>query len=278
MINYQLDDSGIATLLCDLPGRSQNLGHAEHGAALLAAIAAATQDAAVKAILLTSADPNFAGDFEWLPCDGDAAELFARTMARQRTLRQLECCGKPVACALPGSALGPGLELALAAHYRVAADRPKARLGLPEVRRGRLPGGGGTQRLARLIGIQQALPLLLEGEALAPETALQRGLIHALVPPGSEVPAARAWLLAQTGPVQQPWDSKGYKIPGGAVSSPAVQQLFMLANAMLRAKALDNRLVPQHILSCVYEGLITDIDTGLKTEARYVVHALLAGP
>ena len=92
------------------------------------------------------------------------------------------------------------------------------------------------------------------------------------------MPAARAWLLAQTGPVQQPWDSKGYKIPGGAVSSPAVQQLFMLANAMLRAKALDNRLVPQHILSCVYEGLITDIDTGLKTEARYVVHALLAGP
>jgi 3-hydroxyacyl-CoA dehydrogenase/enoyl-CoA hydratase/3-hydroxybutyryl-CoA epimerase len=172
--------------------------------------------------------------------------------------------------------LGGGLEVALAGHYRVAADNPKARFGLPEVTLGLLPGGGGTQRLPRLIGIQKSLQLLVEGKRLKAADALKLGILDAVVPPGVEVQAARDWLLAQTGKTQQPWDIKGYKIPGGAVSSPAVQQVFMASNAMLRAKTFGNYPAPANILSCVYEGLITDIDTGLQTEARYFVETVMS--
>ncbi len=278
MIDYELDSQGIATLTWDMPGRSQNVINGESCAALFAAIEKATNDRAVKGILMTSAKPDFVagGDLEWLLAADGAEELFARTMALHRALRQLETCGKPVASALPGSALGGGLEMALATHYRVAADNAKARFGLPEVTLGLLPGGGGTQRLPRLIGIQHALPLLLEGKRLKAQDALKLGILNAVVPAGSEVQAARDWLLAQTGQVHQPWDIKGYKIPGGAVSSPAVQQLLMVANAMLSNKTFGNYPAPEHILSCVYEGLITDIDTGLKTEARYFVHTVLS--
>ena len=279
MINYQLDDKGIATLTWDMPVGSQNGLQGSNRVALISAIEKAVQDSAVRGIALRPTCTEEMADSAHanLPVADVAQELFARTMAWHRALRQLETCGKPVAAALAGAALGGALEIALATHYRVAADNAEARLGLPDVTLGLMPGGGATQRLPRLIGIQLALPLLLEGKRLDAEAALKMGLIHALVPAGDEVSAARAWLLAQTAPVQQPWDAKGFRIPGGAVSSPAVQQLLMAANAMLRAKTFGNYPAPEHIMSCVYEGLITDIDTGLKTEARHFVHSLLSG-
>jgi 3-hydroxyacyl-CoA dehydrogenase/enoyl-CoA hydratase/3-hydroxybutyryl-CoA epimerase len=276
MINYQLDAQGVATLTWDMPGRSQNVLNSESFAALFEVIDKAVKDEAVKAILMTSAKQDFiaGGDLEWLLGATDAAELFEGTMAFHRALRQLETCGKPVAMALPGMTLGGGLEIALAGHYRVASDNPKARFGLPEVTVGLLPGGGGTQRLPRLIGIQNALPLLLEGKKLKASDALKMGILNAVVPAGTEVQAARDWLLVQTGPVQQPWDVKGYKIPGGAVSSPAVQQLFVAGNAMLHAKTYGNYPAAANIMSCVYEGMITDLDTGLKTESRYFANTV----
>ena len=278
MIDYQIDAQGIATLTWDMPGRSQNVMNGDSLAALYAVVERAVGDAAVKGILFTSGKADFAagGDLEWLLAADSAAALMERMLPLHRALRQLETCGKPVAMALPGTTLGGGLEIALAGHYRVAADQPKARFGLPEVTLGLLPGGGGTQRLPRLVGIQNALPLLLEGKRLTAAAALKAGILHAVVPPGQEVEAARSWLLAQTAPVQQPWDVKGYKIPGGAVSSPAVQQLFMGANAMLRGKTYGNYPAPANILSCVYEGMITDIDTALKTEARYFVNCVMS--
>ncbi|MBV8667372.1 MAG: enoyl-CoA hydratase/isomerase family protein [Burkholderiaceae bacterium] len=277
MIAFQLDAQGIATLTWDMPGRSQNVINGESCAALFAAIDHAVKDEAVKGILMTSVKPDFVagGDLEWLLAANGATELFERTLALHRSLRQLETCGKPVAMALPGMTLGGGLEIALAGHYRVAADNPKARFGLPEVTLGLLPGGGGTQRLPRLIGVQNALPLLTEGKKLKAAEALKLGILHAVVPAGTEVQAAREWLLAQNAPVQQPWDIKGYKIPGGGINSPGVQQVFMAGNAMLRAKTFGNYPAPANILSCVYEGLITDIDTGLKTEARYFTNTVL---
>ena len=275
MIRFEADAQGLATLTWDTPGNRQNVINGENCAALSGAVERCAQDSAVKGIVLTSAKPDFivGADLQWLLAPEGARQLWERTMAMHRVLRRLETCGKPVAAALPGSALGAGLEIALAAHYRVAADKPLARLGLPEVTLGLVPAGGGTQRLARLIGIQAALPLLLEGRRVATKEALDLGLLNAVVPAGSEVQAARSWLLAQTAPARQPWDAKGLSIPGGAVASPAVQQLFMLSNALLRARTLAQ--APANILSCVYEGLITDIDTGLKTEASYFVHTLL---
>ena len=278
MIDYQLDASGIATLTWNMPGRSQNVLNGDSLSALYAHIAQVTADPAVKGILMTSAKPDFiaGGDLEWLQAAADAQSLFDAILTLHRNLRLLETCGKPVAMALPGSALGGGLEIALAGHYRVAADNAKARFGLPEVTLGLLPGGGGTQRLPRLIGIQNAMPLLLEGKKLQAAEALALGLLHAVVPAGNEVAAARAWLLAQTAPVQQPWDSKGFKITGGGISSPGIQQLFMVANAKLRERTYGNYPAPAHIMSCLYEGLITDFDTGLKTEARYFVACVLS--
>ncbi len=278
MINYELDADGIAALTWDMPGRSQNVINGASCAALFAAIDKAVTTPEAKAILMTSGKADFiaGGDLEWLLTATEAAELFERTMSLHRALRKLETCGKPVAMALPGMTLGGGLEIALAGHYRVASDNPKARFGLPEVTLGLLPGGGGTQRLPRLIGIQNALPLLAEGKKLKAADALKLGILNAIVPAGTEVQTARQWLLSQTAPVQQPWDTKGYKIPGGAVLSPSIQQLFMAGNAMLRAKTWGNYPAPANILSCVYEGLITDIDTGLKTEARYFTSTVLS--
>ncbi|WP_441459556.1 3-hydroxyacyl-CoA dehydrogenase NAD-binding domain-containing protein [Burkholderia thailandensis] len=279
MIDYTLDDDGIAALSWNLPGRSQNVLNGESCAAFFAAASRALQDAAVKGILVTSAKPDFiaGGDLEWLPASDDAETLFARTCELHRALRALETGGKPVAIAMPGSALGGGLEIALAGHYRVAADNPKARFGLPEVTLGLLPGGGGTQRLPRLVGIQASLPLLLEGKRLKAADALAAGILHAVVPAGEEIAAARAWLLdASRRTATQPWDAKGFRIPGGALTHPSVQQVFMAANALARQKTYGNYPAVASILSCVYEGLLTDLDTGLKTEARYFVKAVLS--
>lgn len=278
MIDYTLDDDGIATLSWNLPARSQNVLNGESCEAFFAA-ARALQDAAVKGMLVTSAKPDFiaGGDLEWLQASDSAETLFARTCELHRALRALETGGKPVAIAMPGSALGGGLEIALAGHYRVAADNPKARFGLPEVTLGLLPGGGGTQRLPRLVGVQASLPLLLEGKRLKAADALAAGILHAVVPAGEEIAAARAWLLdASRRTATQPWDAKGFRIPGGALTHPSVQQVFMAANALARQKTYGNYPAVANILSCVYEGLLTDLDTGLKTEARYFVKAVLS--
>ncbi|CAJ0779757.1 3-hydroxyacyl-CoA dehydrogenase NAD-binding domain-containing protein [Ralstonia holmesii] len=279
MIDITIDTDGIATLTWDQPGRAQNVLNGETCAAFFAAIDRVCTDASVKGILVTSAKADFiaGGDLEWLQASDDAATLFERTCELHRMLRKLETCGKPVAAALPGSTLGGGLEIALACHYRVAADNARARFGLPEVTLGLLPGGGGTQRLPRLIGVQKALPMLLEGKRIKAVDALKLGIVDAVVNAGEEADAARAWLLGEGQTrAQQPWDTKGYKVPGGGISSPAVQQLFTAANAMLRQKTYGNYPAAASILSCVYEGLITDLDTGLKTEARYFVQAVLS--
>ena len=279
MIDITLDSNGIATLTWNQPGRAQNVLNGETCAAFFAAIDQVVTDASVKGILVTSAKPDFiaGGDLEWLQASDDAATLFTRTCELHRALRKLETCGKPVAAALPGSTLGGGLEIALACHYRVAADNARARFGLPEVTLGLLPGGGGTQRLPRLIGVQKALPMLLEGKRIKAADALKLGIVDAVVNAGDEADAARAWLLAEGQTrAQQPWDIKGYKVPGGGIASHAVQQVFTAANAMLRQKTYGNYPAAASILSCVYEGLITDLDTGLKTEARYFVQAVLS--
>ncbi|HMM54802.1 MAG TPA: 3-hydroxyacyl-CoA dehydrogenase NAD-binding domain-containing protein [Candidatus Desulfobacillus sp.] len=277
MINASVDAQGIATLEWDLPGRSQNLLNAQTMAAFAEAVRRALADPAVKGILVASAKDDFiaGGDLEMLLRANDAQAMSESLGQWHGLLRALEKTGKPVAAALNGSALGGGLELALACHHRVAADNPKARFGFPEVTLGLLPGAGGTQRAPRLIGIRAALLLLAEGKRIKAAEALKQGLLHAVVPAGSEREAARAWLLeaaAKDGKTLQPWDQKGYRIPGGGVMTPGGMQTFMAANALLREKTFGNYPAPRHILSCVFEGLQADIDTGLAIEARYFVN------
>ncbi len=272
MLSYSVDGNGIATLEFDYPGKSQNILNAASMIAIGEAVKKALADPSVKGILLASAKKDFVagGDLAEMLANPDAANVAAGITEWHKVARAMETGGKPVAAALNGSALGGGLELALFCHYRVAADNPKARFGFPEVTLGLLPGAGGTQRTPRLIGIQPSVPLLLEGKRLKAADAHKAGLIHAIVAAGTERDAARHWLLGegQTN-AQQPWDRKGFKIPGGGVMTPAGMQFFTGANAMLREKTYGNYPAPKHILSCLFEGLQVDIDTGLKIETRY---------
>ena len=168
MINYSVDGDGIAVVEWDQPGRPQNVMNGPSLEAFFAAMDGALADDAVRGILVTSAKRDFVagGDLQWLQRIGSAAEVFEWASGYHAATRRYERGPKPVACALPGSALGGGLELALTCHYRVAADNPGARFGLPEATLGLLPGGGGTQRLARLIGYAAAVPLGLGAGAV----------------------------------------------------------------------------------------------------------------
>lgn len=272
IIRYSVDAEGIATLAFDYPGRTMNVLNRESVAAFYAAVEHASADPAAKGILLASGKDDFiaGADLDMILALTDATELKSATLELHRRLRALETCGKPVAVAINGTALGGGFELCLACHYRVAGDLPRALIGLPEVTLGLLPGGGGTQRLPRLIGIRAALPLLMEGKKLKPAEALKAGLVHEVVPAGEERAAARAWLLGRIGQeTRQPWDAKGYKLPGGPVQSAAGFETFYAGSAMTLAKTAGNYPAPHYILSCVYEGLQTDIETGCRTEAAY---------
>jgi 3-hydroxyacyl-CoA dehydrogenase/enoyl-CoA hydratase/3-hydroxybutyryl-CoA epimerase len=194
-------------------------------------------------------------------------------MVLHQALRRLETSGKPVAAAINGHALGAGFEVTLACHYRVVADSPRIQLGLPEAKLGVLPGGGGTQRLPRLIGAQDAFPLLLQGTTLDPKKAFDLKLVHAVVPQADLLAAAKKWVRETPGAVQ-PWDKKDYRIPGGGPYSPLGAQVFPMANSMVRKETYGNYPAQRFILSCVYEGIQLPIDTGLRIEARHFARLL----
>jgi len=281
MLNYSVDAEGIATVEFDYPGKSQNILNAGSMGAYAEAMRKALADPAVKGVVVASAKKDFiaGGDLGEMAGSTNSTAFHAAISDWHKLLRGIELGGKPVAAALNGSALGGGLEIALGCHYRVAADNPKARFGFPEVTLGLLPGAGGTQRTPRLIGMQAAAPLLMEGKRIKAAEAQKLGMIHAVVPAGEERQAARQWVLAAIAsgakPLQ-PWDAKGFKIPGGGPNTPNGMQMLMAANAMLREKTYDNYPAPKHILSCVYEGLSTNIDTGLAIEARYFTNLVMS--
>ena len=281
MLNYSLDADGIATVEFDYPGKSQNILNAASMGAYADIMQKALADPAVKGIVVASAKKDFiaGGDLAELGAAADA-EIFHRDISHwHKLMRAIELGGKPVAAALNGSALGGGREVALGCHHRVAADNPKARFGFPEVTLGLLPGAGGTQRLPRLVGMQVAAPLLMEGKRLKAAEAQKIGMIHAVVPAGEERQAARQWvadMLSSGAKPLQPWDAKGFRIPGGGPNTPGGMQMLMAANAMLREKTCDNYPAPKHILSCVYEGLATNLDTGLAIEARYFTNLVMS--
>jgi 3-hydroxyacyl-CoA dehydrogenase/enoyl-CoA hydratase/3-hydroxybutyryl-CoA epimerase len=281
MLNYSVDAEGIATVELDYPGKSQNILNAASIGAYAEAMQKALADPAVKGVVVASAKKDFiaGGDLAELAGATDAAAFHAAISGTHKLMRGIELGGKPVAAALNGSALGGGMEVALACHYRVAADNPKARFGFPEVTLGLLPGAGGTQRVPRLVGMQAAAPLLMEGKRIKAAEALKIGLIHAVVEVGAERTAARQWVMdaiASGSKPLQPWDAKGSKIPGGGPNTPGGMQMLMAANAMLREKTCDNYPAPKHILSCVYEGLSTNLDTGLAIEARYFTNLVMS--
>lgn len=270
-VKYEQDADGIVTLTLDLPGRPMNVINEELSRPLAAAVEKIEKDAAVKGVILTSGKKEFlaGADIDGLYKNTDVQSIYDMAEAYKSLLRRLEKLGRPVVAALNGTALGGGLELAMACHYRVAIDNPKAKFGLPEVKLGLLPGGGGTQRLPRLIGIQASLPLMLEGKELSAQAAKQQGILNELVKDQAELLArAKAWALANPKPVQ-PWDDKKFKWPGGDSRSPANAQMWAIAPAMADAKSQGNYPALTNIMSCVFEGGVVDFDTGCRIESRY---------
>ncbi|ADZ70938.1 enoyl-CoA hydratase-related protein [Polymorphum gilvum] len=278
MLTTDIDQDGIALVTIDMPGRSMNVIDWPLADALRAEIARLAGDPAVTGIVFASGKSSFiAGADLAIMADfvgpGTSPKTAADMIGRlSEGFRALETCGKPVVAAASGTALGGGLELMLACHYRIAARNDKAVFGLPEVKLGLLPGGGGTQRLPRLTGVAYALPLLLEGKGVSAEEALKAGFLDEVVEPDDLVAAARRALKEGRVPSIARWDQKGFALPGPAANSTAVGDTFLVANAQAHARGRGNYPALKAILSCVYEGIRLPTDKALKIERHYFGH------
>src|SRR6202012_232672 len=199
--------------------------------------------------------------------------IFNKSRGMSLMSRSSETSGKPWVAAINGLALGGAFELTLACHYRVAAENPKTRLGLPEIKVGLFPGAGGTQRVPRLVSPQDAMSILLKGEPVTVEKAKQLNLIHAAVPASDLIKAAKDWIRGG-GKAVAPWDEKGFKLPAGPVYSKAGMMMFPAGNAILRRETFDNYPAARAVMQCVYEGLQLPIDAALRVESRYFTQIL----
>jgi 3-hydroxyacyl-CoA dehydrogenase / enoyl-CoA hydratase / 3-hydroxybutyryl-CoA epimerase len=269
-VTLEVGSDGILVATMNLPGRPMNVV----GDVLMEGIAAAVErlaDPAVKGMVLTSGKADFCagGDLDRMSKWTRPEEPFEGSMAMKKVLRQMELQGKPVVAAINGHALGGGLEIALACHARIAIDDPRLKIGQPEVKLGLLPGGGGTVRLPRLVGIQAAMQICGEGNDLKPAKAREMGLLADLAKDRDELMAkARAWIAANP-KAKQPWDQPKFRFPGGDSRSPGVVQMLAIAPSIASARSYGNYPAVQHIMSSIFEGGLLDFDAASVVESRY---------
>ena len=276
-LDYAAD--GIVTMTFDAPGAAVNTmsedWRGEFTAAVLEIVAKRDE---IKGVILASAKSTFfagaelKGVLKLTPADAPAC--FAMAEGIKRSFRALDTLGKPVVACINGTALGGGFEITLAAHHRIALDNPKLLLGLPEVTLGLLPGASGVTKLVRLLGLQRAFPLLMEGKTFGPQEALELGLVGELAGSPEEMFAkARAWIAAH--PVaMQPYDDSKYKMPGGGVTSPQMAQMLAIAPAMTTEKTRGLMPAPEAIMGCAVEGAQVDLETALRIESRYLAELM----
>ncbi|HZW15020.1 MAG TPA: 3-hydroxyacyl-CoA dehydrogenase NAD-binding domain-containing protein [Brevundimonas sp.] len=283
MENFKIDvdADGIALITFDVPGRSMNTLTSGVMKEIPEWVERVKTDDAIKGAVLTSGKASGfcagadLGDMASGMLGGtDLQAAYDAGWRLNGALRALETCGKPVAAAINGLALGGGLELTLACHYRVVGDSPKIQLGLPEIKVGLFPGGGGTQRLTRLIGVQAAMMAMSEGKSFRPNDARGAGIVNEVVPVGGEVEAAKAWIKGG-GKAVQPWDDKSFKLPGGGPYHPAGIQNFLVGNAMLRKQSYGNYPAVLNLMKAVYEGVQVPMDAALRIETRYFIKTLM---
>ena len=280
-IRWEKDADGIVVLTLDDPNQSANTMNRAYAESMHATVDRlyAKLDG-ITGVVITSAKKTFfaGGDLKDMieAKPEQAKDGFDFVQGIKADLRRLETLGKPVVAAVNGAALGGGLEIALACHHRIAADVKGSKIGLPEVTLGLLPGGGGVTRTVRLLGIQSALlQVLLQGQQYNPGKALEVGLVHEVVSTVDELlPKAKEWIRANP-EAAQPWDVKGYKIPGGSPSHPAFAANLPAFPANLRKQLKGaNMPAPRAILSAAIEGAQVDIDTALTIESRYLLELL----
>jgi len=289
--NFKLetDADGIALVTWDIPGRSMNVLDETTINELNEIVKQTTADPAIKGVVVTSGKEAFSAGadlsmlegmnrryVELLKEKGEVAAnqfVFDESRKSSLTFRAIETSGKPWVAAINGLALGGAFELTLSCHHRVAAENPKTRLGLPEVKVGLFPGAGGTQRVPRIVPPQEAMTLLLKGEAVDLVRAKALKLVDAVVPAADLIKTAKDWIKGG-GKAVAPWDEKGFKLPGGPVFSKNGMMMFPAGNAIYRRETFDNYPAARAIMSCVYEGLLLEMDAALRVESRYFAKIL----
>ena len=279
-MRYEQDADGIVTLTLDDPDASANTMNAHYREAMGGAVSRleAERDRVTGVVVTSAKKTFFAGaDLRELVAarPEDAGEVFARIEAVKAQLRRLETLGRPVVAALNGTALGGGLEIALACHHRILVDDPRVEVGLPEVTLGLLPGGGGVTRTVRMLGLYAALlDVLLTGPRLRPARALEKGLVDEVVARDDLMTAAKAWILEHRDDPQaavQPWDRDGYRMPGGTPTSPKLAAFLPAFPANLRKQLKGAPYpAPRAILSAAVEGAQVDFETASRIESRYL--------
>jgi 3-hydroxyacyl-CoA dehydrogenase/enoyl-CoA hydratase/3-hydroxybutyryl-CoA epimerase len=284
-----VDADGIALVTWNMPGRSMNVIDAKVMEELAAIVERVANEAGIKGAVLTSGKDAFCAGADLtmleaqsrtftdlLKSQGEEAankRLFEEGRKLSVIARRIETSGKPWVAALNGTAMGGGFELALACHHRIASEDDKTRLGLPEIKVGLFPGGGGTQRIARMMPPADALQFLLKGDQLRLNRATAMKLVDEIVPAGELTQKARDWIKAG-GTAKAPWDVDGFKLPGGPVYSKAGMMVFPPANALYRRETYDNYPAARAILQVVYEGLQLPMDQALRVESRYFAKIL----
>jgi 3-hydroxyacyl-CoA dehydrogenase/enoyl-CoA hydratase/3-hydroxybutyryl-CoA epimerase len=286
---FDVDADGIALVSWDMSDKAMNVIDVSVMDDLSAILDQVAADSAVKGVVITSNKEAFSagadltmlealtrGFAELVASKGEDAAmqtLFENSRKLSQLYRRIETSGKPWVAAINGTALGGGLELCLACHYRIAGDNPKTRVGLPEVKIGLFPGAGGTTRISRMMPPADALQMLLKGDQLPVARAKAMKILDAVVPQAELITAAKAWIKGG-GKAQAPWDADGFRLPGGLVYSKAGMMTFPAANAIYRRETYDNYPAARAILQVVYEGLQLPFDQALRVEQRYFAHIL----
>jgi 3-hydroxyacyl-CoA dehydrogenase/enoyl-CoA hydratase/3-hydroxybutyryl-CoA epimerase len=286
MANFTLDvdADGIALVTWNMPGRSMNVIDASVTEELSGIVDKVAGDAAIKGAVMTSGKEAFCAGADLtllermaalfadlIKNEGEEAAarmVFEESRKLSQVYRRLETSGKPWVAAINGTAMGGGFELCLACHHRIAADNPKTRLGLPEVKVGLFPGAGGTQRIARMLQPADALQFLLKGQDLKVDRAKAMKLVDNVVPAADLIKTAKDWIKAG-GKGVAPWDVQGFRLPGGPVYSKGGMMTFPAANAIYRRETYDNYPGARAILQVVYEGLQVPMDVALRIESRW---------
>ncbi|UFX02229.1 3-hydroxyacyl-CoA dehydrogenase NAD-binding domain-containing protein [Sinorhizobium medicae WSM1115] len=284
----ETDADGIALVTWDMPDKSMNVITEEVMTELDGIIDQTAADPAVKGVVITSGKSSFSGgaDLSMIKSmfsfqaeekkkdpDDAARKLFDLVGRMTGLFRKLETSGKPWVSAINGTCMGGAFEMSLACHGRVASNAKSVKIALPEVKVGIFPGAGGTQRVPRLTNTQDALQMMTTGSSLTPARAKAMGLVHEVADPDKLIEAAKAMIRNGLKPVQ-PWDEKGFKLPGGGIWTPASAQLWPAASGILRRETYGNYPGAIAILKCVYEGLQVPFDTALKIEQRYFTEIL----
>jgi 3-hydroxyacyl-CoA dehydrogenase/enoyl-CoA hydratase/3-hydroxybutyryl-CoA epimerase len=280
-IRYDKDAGGVVTLTFDDPSGPVNTMNGAWQAALReTATRLAAEKDSVTGVILASAKTTFFAGAELKDVlrlkESDAPQAFHEIEAVKRAFRTIETLGKPVVSCINGTALGGGWEVALIGHQRICVDDRRIQLGLPEVTLGLLPGASGVTKMVRLLGLEAALPYLMEGKLFGPKEALKLGLVHELVATPQELDgAARKWIAANAA-ARHPWDAEGYRIPGGIPSSPRIAPMLAIAPAMLVEKTRRNYPAPEAIMACMVEGAEVDFDTALRIESRHLARLMVS--